>query len=569
MLLYNTGPNLLIRYPPWLSSGAKMKAVQSNPYLLLERSPKKSRSGGRSGIPKEKAVTPASKWLAPRELESELNIELEADRAILKTYAPAGVVVNNALDVVQFRGRTAPYLESAPGKPSLNLLKLAREELAAELRILISAAKKRNEPARKNNVRFDEGGHKKLANLHVSLLGKNTSPPEERHFLVLFEEVTSQAQSGDGNVPQRETTRGTAKDRQLERLKQELAATQDSLRSAMESEEATREEFQSANEEVLSANEELETSKEELQSANEELQSTNEELETSKEELQSANEELNTLNSELRNANGELTALSNDISNFLNSTKIPVVMLDTALRIRRFTSTAAALLKVAASDVGRPIMDLRLNVRVPDLEQMISTVLDGLTPVEREVQGINDRWYSLQIQPYRTIDNKIDGVVLTLMDIDPIKKSNELLRRSTEFLQGIVDTVRHPLLVLDSELRIISTNKSFLNDFKVASEITVNKFLYRISGEQWNIPKLRALLEDVLSKNQEVVDFEVQHEFKEIGERTMLLNARKLFQRENRDAMILLAIEDVTERRRTEAALLEAEKLAARLNSTE
>ena len=329
-------------------------------------------------------------------------------------------------------------------------------------------------------------------------------------------------------------------------LKRELADARDELSSAIESEDSLREEFQSANEEILSANEEL--------------QSTNEELETSKEELQSANEELNTLNSELRHKNSDLHELSNDISNLLNSTRIPVVMLDRELRIRRVTAMADKLLKVVPSDIGRPIADIRLNIDAPDLELMIAKVLESLRPAEREVRDLEGRWHSLNILPYRTQDDKIDGAVLALQDIDAIKGANEQLRKSTEFFRGVINTVIEPLLVLDAELRVVMANEPFFSTFKVSPEQTVNKFLYSLGKGQWNIPKLRTLLEEVLPRHQTVRSFAVERDFEDIGHRTMLLNAQTLSATPDAEPMILLAIEDITERKQANVALHESEE---------
>lgn len=490
----------------------------------------------------------ANKAAEPRgSAQPEIDVQAEADRLVLKQYAPVGVVINANMEVLQFRGRTTPYLEPAPGKPSVNVLKMARDGLALELRSLINAARKKRAPVKKDDVVFEVDGHNLIINISVSPLG-GKGASHERHYLILFEDVTSRAAASVKDRSQKRSKPAEEK-REFKRLRQELVEAQEALRSAVESEEAVKEEFQSANEEILSSNEEL--------------QSTNEELETSKEELQSTNEELHTLNAELQNKNAELHILNNDLSNFLNSTQLPVVMLDRTLRIRRLTPNADKLLKAVSSDVGRKVSDIRLNVKVSDLEQIINKVLTNLQPEIREVQDRHDAWHSLSVLPYRTIDNKIDGVVMVLQDIDAIKKANRQLKRSSEFFDGVVNTIRQPLLVLDSDLRVMSTNESFLHTFDVTREQTINKFLYRLGNEQWNIPKLRALLEEVLPKDQAVVNYEVEHDFQSIGWKKMVLNARRLIQANERQAMILLAIEDITERKRAEEALLKSEKLAA------
>lgn len=460
---------------------------------------------------------------------------------MLKNYAPAGVVVNASMEVVQFRGRTTPYLEQAPGKPSLNVLKLARNGLALELRSLIATAAKKGGLARKDGVAFESDGRKRILNLSVSPLAENSSGGKSHFFLILFEDTTPQEILGAENSSRNRTKTSAETALELKRSKQELARTREALRSAIESEDALREEFQSANEEILSANEEL--------------QSTNEELETSKEELQSTNEELNTLNAELRHKNSELHELSNDISNLLNSSRIPIVMLGRNLRIRRFTPTADKLLKVVLSDIGRPLADLRLNIEVPDLDQMIAKVLESLQPAEREVRDLEGHWHLLIILPYRTQDNKIDGVVLALQDIEIIKTASEQLRRSSEFFRGVTNTVMEPLLVLDAELRVVTANEPFLTSFKVSQEETVNKFIYSLGNGQWDIPRLRTLLEEVLPQSQKVLNFAVEHDFESIGPRTMVLNAQKLPSAPDAKPMILMAIEDITERKQAEQEL--------------
>ena len=469
-------------------------------------------------------------------VQGESEALAEADRLVLENHAPVGAVINSAMEVIQFRGRPTPYLEPAPGKPTLNVLKLARNGLSVELRTLISRVKKQGRTARKDGVPFDDRGHKRVLNISVSpLCEKGSSEPT--YCLVLFEDVTPRwisDNSGSG-APKK---KATLENLELKRLRRELDDAQSALRSAIESEDSLKEEFQSANEEILSANEEL--------------QSTNEELETSKEELQSANEELNTLNAELRQKNGDLQELSSDISNLLHSTRIPVLMLDRELRIRRVTPMADKLLKVVASDIGRQIADIRLNIDVSDLDAIVAEVLETLLPTEREVRDLDGRWHNLVILPYRTQDDKIDGVVLALHDVDTIKRANEQLRKSTEFFRAVMDTVIDPLLVLDADLRVIAASQPFFSSFEVSSEEVLNHFFYRLGNGAWNIPELRSQLEGVLSGRQVIRGFTTERDFENIGHRIMLLNAHLLASSPDAAPNILIALEDITERKRAE-----------------
>ena len=189
------------------------------------------------------------------------------------------------------------------------------------------------------------------------------------------------------------------------RLKEELDATRSYLQSIVEEQRTTEEELRSANEEI--------------HSSNEELQSINEELETAKEELQSTNEELMTVNEELQNRNDELTQLNNDLNNLLSSVNIPIVMLGNDLRVRRFTPMAERVMNLIPADVGRCITDIKPNLRIPDLKRSISHVIDSLQIEEFDVENANGRWYCMRIRPYRTFDNKIDGVIIVLLDLDP------------------------------------------------------------------------------------------------------------------------------------------------------
>jgi two-component system, chemotaxis family, CheB/CheR fusion protein len=482
--------------------------------------------------------TPETSFVPVPKEQSEPSFDLsqqhEADRLVLKSYAPPGVIINEEMEILQFRGSLGPYVEPASGKASLHLLKMARKELAPELRAAVNQAKKNHAPVKRKSVEFRRNGQTKAVNISVEPLGASG---ESGQYLVLFERTTpavTLAKSVTGK------TRGLniAKGAQLRR---KLSAAEEHIRSLVESKEASDEEYQSANEEVLSANEEL--------------QSTNEELETSKEELQSTNEELNTVNDELQNRNVDLDRLNNDLHNLMSSTTLPVVMVDRGLRIRRMTAAAAKTFKILSSDIGRPISDIRADVNVPDLDKLLADVIESLAPKEVEVQDKEKRWYALQIRPYRTLDDKIDGAILVLSDIHAAKQVSERIRKAQEFMEDILDTVREPLVVLDENLRVLYANPSFLSTFSAAREETVGESFYGVRNGQWNIAKLRDALKEVISKAIPVRDFEVEHTFPPLGTKTMLLNARRIEDSHRDKPILLLAMEDITERKRKEDAL--------------
>ena len=486
---------------------------------------------------------PVSEAATPRKPAIEVgtvDIQREADRILLGRFAPATVLINGDMEILQFRGHTGLYLEPAPGSASLNLLKMAREGLFMELRTAVHKARRRGVSIRREGLRVKSNGGSRDVNIEVVPIKSNGT--RERYFLVLFED-------GDGHRPPEEVVTGVRAGRaeKLEkttvRLEQELTATKEHMQSAVE--------------ELEDANEELKAANEEIQSSNEELQSTNEELETAKEELQSTNEELTTVNEELQNRNTELGQSNNDLINLLTSVNLPILMLGPDLRVRRITPAAEKVLHVVPTDIGRLVTDLRLPIDVPYLGRMIAESIDSLSVKTREVQDRDGHWYLLRIRPYRTTENKIDGAVIKLLDIDPLKRSLQEAEAARDFANAIVETVREPLVVLNQRLRVQASNRAFHRLFHVTKEETEGKFIYDLGGKQWNIASLRELLEDILPRNLHFTDFEVDHVFPKIGRRIMLLNARRL-QRDREDThMILLAIEDVTERKRLEKAVLD------------
>ncbi|MBD2677440.1 MULTISPECIES: chemotaxis protein CheB [Nostoc] len=482
---------------------------------------------------------------------NDLEMQKEADRIVLNQYAPVGVVINNDLEILQFRGQTSLYLEPAPGRPSFNLLKMAKEDLRLELRTAIHQAKKQQSPVTKENLHFRH--EDRVRQVKVDIIPFKPLPATEDYFLVLFHEILSSittiSQANRDNFF-KSTEQQTHDEQEINQLTQELATTKEYLQSIIEEQQATNQDLRAANEEILSSNEEL--------------QSTNEELETAKEEIQATNEELNTINDELQRRNLESNQVSNDLQNLLSSINIPILMLGGDLRIRRFTPIAGTIFNLIPTDVGRPLSDINHNLNVPDLEEQIFQVINTLTLKAQEVQDQQGHWYDLRIRPYRTIDNKIDGAVLVLVDIDVLKRTANQLKASRDYAQAIVETVRESLVVLNAELRVVSANLSFYDTFQVIPAQTENRLIFEIGNGQWNIPQLRSLLEEILTNKSQIQDFEVEHNFELIGQKTMRLNGRKMPEIDGTQ-LILLAIEDITQFKQWEAErahLLTEEQLA-------
>jgi two-component system CheB/CheR fusion protein len=374
------------------------------------------------------------------ETHSRFDVQREADRIVLSQYAPAGLVVDENLHILHFRGQSSPYLSPQPGQASLGLLRMVRPEFAVDLRSALHHAKKQEAAVRKEGVRVKRDGQLWDVCLEVVPIKSDLG---ERFFLILFRE-TQVHEPGD---PQAGGTGAPAADKgtsQEDALRRDLQATKESLQSMVQEQEAINEELKSANEEALSSNEEL--------------QSTNEELETAKEELQSTNEELVTVNEQLGNRNFELAQLNDDLTNLLSSVDIPILMLSGDWRIRRFTPQAQKLLNLLPGDVGRPILNLRPNLDVPDMARLVTEVVDTVSVREREVQDLEGRWYSMRIRPYRTMDNKIDGAVMTFIDIDAAKRIHLELQREQTFTAAVLESAAALVMVTDLDGHIARFN---------------------------------------------------------------------------------------------------------------
>ena len=461
----------------------------------------------------------------------ETNFAELTRRALLQSYAPASVVTDLKGNILFVHGDTGKYLRPAPGQATLNVVDMAREGLQLELRAALNSAGQ-DAPTLSREISVKNNGDLQAVSFSVRPLP--TADASEKLLLVSFQDVAhpmseklapGQPGRGKGVAP------GRGELRRVEELERELAYSRENLQATIEEQQASNEELKSTNEE--------------LQSTNEELQSTNEELETSKEELQSVNEELITVNAELQAKIEQLAGMQNDMKNLLDNINVGTIFLDEQLNIKRFTREAAQVYRLVASDLGRPLGDIKSNIEDEDLLADAQAVLDTLVPREREVHTVGGAWYLARIQPYRTLDNVIEGVVLTFADISQRVAAEAAVREARALAEGIVDTVREPLIVLDGKLKIISASRSFYRDFRTTAEDTVGRHFYDLGNRQWDIPKLRELLETILPRDQSFEGYVVEHDFPGVGQRKMLLNARRISGGNGDAQLILLAMEEV------------------------
>ncbi|OIR17562.1 chemotaxis protein methyltransferase cher2 [mine drainage metagenome] len=487
-----------------------------------------------SGVSARKLLANGASWGSTSSIKSpdtlipkprDTNFIELSRRMLLQFFAPASVVTDIQGNILYVHGDTGKYLRPAPGKATLNVIEMAREGLQLELLSAIHAASKDGAAVLNKQVSIKANGS--LSTITFSLRKLAGTEASEDLLLLSFQDVETV------HPKPRRTRKITESTSQLriDVLEQELAHTKETLL-------ATIEEQQVSNEELLSSNEEM-------QSTNEELQSTNEELETSKEELQSVNEELITVNNELQSNIEQLSSMQNDMKNLLDNVNIGIIFLDREMHIRRFTREATRVYRLATTDVGRHLGDIKTNLEGNDLLPPAQEVLETLVSYEQEMCNNNGVWYLARIQPYRSVDNVIDGVVLTFTDITLNIKS-VAMRESLLLAEGIVNTVREPLVVLNNELKVISVSQSFYDVFKVKSDEVIQNPIYELGNRQWDIPALRSLLEAVVTHGSVFDNYLVEHDFPIIGHHKMLLNARRIVNKTSNVQLILLAIKEVS-----------------------
>jgi two-component system CheB/CheR fusion protein len=444
-------------------------------------------------------------------------------RTLLQSFAPAAVVTDLQGNILYVHGETGKFLRPAPGQPTHNVVEMAREGLQLALREALRHASDEGRPAQSQTLSIRNDGHDQALSLGVrSLPDPDTS---HRVLLISFQELAGTQAPKPARRPR---SGSTAEAQRIAGLERELAFATESMKAMLEEQQASNEELKSTNEE--------------LQSTNEELQSTNEELETSKEELQSVNEELVTVNAELQAKIEQMAGMQDDMKNLLDNIRIGTIFLDRQLRIRRFTRDALKVYRLAATDVGRPLADIRSELQGGDLLADAQAVLESLVPIERELSTAGGDWYLVRIQPYRTMDNLIDGVVLTFADVTE-RVQAIAARKARDLAEAIVDTVNDPLVVLDGALNVLSANRAFHREFGSSAQATLGRNLFEIGDRQWDFPTMHELLENVLPREHGFVRRTVEHDFPGLGVRRLNLSARRIVEPAGAADLVLLAIE--------------------------
>ncbi|MEI8325704.1 MAG: chemotaxis protein CheB [Betaproteobacteria bacterium] len=467
------------------------------------------------------AAGAGSKTLAQTMPEvKEANLAELTRSVLLQCYAPASVVTDLKGTIRFVHGDTGKYLRPAPGQATLNLVEMAREGLQLALRHAIGSATQ-GAPTLEQAASLRNGSE--LQDVRFSVRTLSDPDAGEGLLLVSFADAPQSVNKAAPARARGKSAAGSQLPQRAEELERELAHTKENLQATIEEQQA---------------------SNEELKSANEELQSTNEELETSKEELQSVNEELITVNNELQSKIEQLSGMQNDMKNLLDNINVGTIFLDRHLVIRRFTREASRVYRFAPSDMGCPLADIKSTLENEDLLHQAQDVLDTLIPVSQELRSADGAWFLARIQPYRTLDNVIDGVVLTFTDIsERIAAMAE--RQARELAEGLVDAVHEPLLVLDGELRVVSASRAYYQSFKTSAQETVGQLFHEMGQRQWDIQELHELLQTVLPRDQRFQDFAVEREFVGAGSKRLLLSARRLAGKTGEAPLILLTMQEI------------------------
>jgi two-component system CheB/CheR fusion protein len=485
---------------------------------------------------------PASSPLETLQFEGATKKEI--DEVIRNEYP--GVLIDEGMEIIQFYGRTAPYLEPTSGRANFNLLKMLRPQLLPDLISTFQSAKKHKASARKDNLRFEENGHSHFFNLKIIQLKPAGLPKKPRYFVV-FERTAPPLNSKSGTtLSASQKLNKKRPNKNSTKQKNNSCPTNDDYQTKLD---VLADELQRGKEEFQAANEEF-------QAANEELQSMNEELETTKEELQSGNEELSTVNEELQERSQDQSKFNNDLVNLLNTIEIPIVMLGSDLKICRFTSNINVALNLIATDVGRPIGDITSNFKSLDLKAQVSEVFSTKQSKEFELQTLQGYWYRIQIKIYSTLANSLEGAVVAFFEIDKLKRSIISTRSALAYATSVFESVAVPLVVLDQSLLFRSANESFYRYFKLdRANVEINLTELLVNEESKRSELSRALI-DTIDTNTPFPDYELGFNNTEGEQRTLRLNGHNINWSDSEEPKsLLIAINDITEKKKAQETL--------------
>jgi two-component system CheB/CheR fusion protein len=454
-------------------------------------------------------------------------------KTLLQAYTPPAVVINPKGEILYVNGRTGRYLEPAPGIGGLNVFEMARRELSFEISGAVHRAVQTREDVIVDNVHVKTDLGQQLLRLTV----KHLVEPDALVglLLIVFEDQPTprRVRQGKANLVSPEDSRDSV----VAALDKELQYTKHRLQTTIEEMESSLEELKSTNEE--------------LQSANEELQSTNEEAMTNKEEMQSLNEELLTLNMQYMAKTEELSQSANDMKNLLDATEIAIIFLDNDMVVKRFTPQVGRIINLLPADVGRSLAHFASNLRYAHLLRDVQQVLTRLTSVEVNIETTRGDWFTMRILPYRSLDNYINGAVITFTEITALKQLEASLQDKAIFIESMQEAMREPVLALDRQLRLHSTSQAFAQAFGLVAADLEGQPLAAISGGAWNQPALRdrlqGLFDNPTSHADALDDFVLEADFVGLGRRRVHLYGRRMLHLGQPTPWVLLGVRAIEE----------------------
>jgi two-component system CheB/CheR fusion protein len=486
-----------------------------------------------------RALWPRPAQLAP---QRDINLGELSQRLLLDSYAPASVLIDHKHEGLYYFGPTDNYLQIPSGDASHGLLAMVRQGLRSKLRTALQRAR-----SERTLVVVSDGVVKRNGvSIAVRVEVRPVQTADKEYFLVSFVDAPQHA-AGDEQRPV--DSHDISKVTELEKIV-----------------EALQTELQDAGRELEKANADHEAINEEAQSLNEEYQSTNEELETSKEELQSLNEELTALNAQLTATVNQQRSTADDLENILRSSELAIVFLDLDLNIRFFSSAAKSLLNTIDADVGRPIGDLAHRFDDVDLVTDIRSVLKTLTTVSREIRSHSGDWYCRRVFPYRTQADATQGVVLTFENISVTKTAELKFATERAYADSVIDTVHQPLVVVDERLRVVTSNSSFCRIIGAKPDELVGRGLTAVGSGRLDVPAMNSFLDRARTETDPIEDHEIEIDLPPLGRRVLVLSSRKILGEPAAGQRILLAIDDITERKLITEALEIAKSKAEKAN---